>query len=154
MKNKILLTSLVLLLILALMPVYSAQADKGKLLYLDDHQVVPEGSGDPNMFGEATIEVNAGRGRICYWLRVFIYPAGGEWPPTSAGIYNAPAGQNGPLVVDLNPDWGPLGEPIVTGCVMIDKDLAHSIQRRPTQYYLLLTDISYPDGAARAQLVK
>lgn len=154
MKQKILSIAIVLVLMLALMPVSSAEARNSKLLYLDDHQVVPEGSGDPNMFGQATIDVNAGKGTVCYWLRVFIYPAGDNWPPTSSGIYHAPAGQNGPLVVDLNPDWGPRSDETVSGCVSIDKGLAHELQRRPTEYYLLLTDNDYPEGAARAQLVK
>jgi len=97
---------------------------------------------------------NAGHAQICYWIRVFIYLSGSEWPPTSAGIYHAPLGENGPLVVDLNPDWGPLGDDNVNGCVNIENSLAHDIQRHPAQYYLLLTDESYPDGAARAQLAK
>lgn len=154
MKHKNLLIGVCLVLILALAPIINVEARKSKLLYLHHHEVVPSGTGDPNMFGEATIDVNAGHAQICYWMRVFIYAGFDEWPPTSAGIYNAPAGQNGPLVVDLNPDWGPLGEPTVSGCVNIDKDLAHDIQRRPSQYYLLLTDQSYPAGAARAQLVQ
>ena len=124
-------------------------------MYLDQHKVVPSGTGDPNMFGEATIDVNAGHARVCYWMRVFIYAAGADdWSPTSAGIYNAPAGENRPLVIDLNPDWSPLGHPTVEGCITIDKALAHDIQRRPEQCYLLLTDQEYPNGAARAQLVK
>lgn len=152
MKRKLLWIPVVLVLILALLPVSEAQAFRSKLLYLDDHQVVPAGSGDPNMFGEATIEVNAGRGRLCYWMRVFIYPAGDNWPPTSAGIYNAPVRQNGPRVVDLDPSWGSRSDNEVSGCIAIDKDLAHAIQRRPGQYYLLLTDVDYPEGATRAQL--
>jgi hypothetical protein len=152
MKNKIRLIFMALVMVLALMPVDSAQAYKSKKLHLDDHQVV--GGGDPNMFGEATIDVNAGRGQVCYWLRVFIYPGSGDWPPTSTAIYKAPPGQNGPLVVDLNPPWGPKSQDTISGCVSIDKQLAHDISRRPREYYLQLADESYPDGAARAQLIR
>ena len=154
MQRKNVLFSVCLMLILSLVPLFNVQAGKSKLLYLDWHQVVPSGSGDPNAYGEATINVNAGQGQLCYDMRVLIYFITSEWPPTSAGIYRAPAGENGPLVVDLDPAWGPLGDPTVSSCLNIDKTLAHDIQKHPTQYYVLVTDLSYPDGAVRAQLAK
>lgn len=105
------------------------------------------------MVGEASIDVNAGRGQLCYWMRVFVYPYD-EWPPTGATIRQAPAGSKGPVRVDLTPQFGPLGDTTVSDCVSISKDLAHSIQKNPSQYYLLLTTEDYPDGAARAQFSK
>jgi len=154
MQRKNMYLSICLVLILSLVPLLSVQAGRSKQIYLDWHNVVPAGSGDPNAYGEATINVNAGRGQLCYDMRVLIYYITSEWPPTSTGIYKAPAGQNGPLVVNLNPAWGPLGDPTVTGCININKTLAHDIQKHPTQYYVLVTDSSYPDGAVRGQLVK
>ena len=154
MQRKNVLFSVCLVLILSLVPLLSVQAGKSKLVYLDWHQVVPSGSGDPNAYGEATINVNAGQGQLCYDMRVLIYFITSEWPPTSTGIYRAPAGENGPLVVDLDPAWGPLGDSTVSGCLNIDKTLARDIQKHPTQYYVLVTDSSYPDGAVRGQLVK
>jgi hypothetical protein len=154
MRYKHLLVGICLVLILALVPVMNARAGRQQILYLDWHQVVPSGSGDPNMFGDATINANAGRGELCYTMRVYIYYGTSDWPPTSAGIYKAPYGSNGPLVIDLQPDWGPLSQPSVSGCLNIDKALAHDIQRRPARYYLLVADSSYPEGAARAQLTK
>jgi len=154
MQRKNVLFSVCLVLILLLVPLFNVQAGKSKLIYLDWHQVVPSGSGDPNAYGEATLNVNAGRGQFCYDMRVLIYFITSEWPPTSAGIYRAPFGENGPLVIDINPAWGPLGDPTVSGCLNIDKTLAHDIQKHPTQYYILVTDTSYPNGAVRAQLVK
>ena len=154
MKRKQILIGLAIVLILALLPLLSAEAGRSRKLYLRWREVVPEGTGDPNMFGEATLDVNAGQAQFCYNLRVFIYYGTSEWPPTASAIHKAPFGENGPLVVDLNPPWGPLGQSTVSDCVSIDKDLAHDIQRNPEQYYLLISDSSYPEGAARAQLTK
>ena len=150
MKHKNLLIVMGFVLILALISTLNVRAAGPKTLYLDWRQVVPAGSGDPNMFGEASIDVNAGQARLCYNLRVFLYP-GTDWPPTGASIHNAPFGSNGPLVVDLQPSF-PSERSI--GCVAIDSSLAHDIQRNPAQYYLLITDASHPEGAARAQLTK
>ncbi|HEU0295351.1 MAG TPA: CHRD domain-containing protein [Anaerolineales bacterium] len=137
-------------LILVLLSAIIVQAGSPKTLYLDWRQVVPAGSGDPNMFGEATVDANAGQARLCYTLRVFLYP-GTDWPPTGASIHNAPFGSNGPLVVDLQPSFP---SERASGCVTINSALAHDIQRNPAQYYLLVTDSSHPEGAARAQLTK
>jgi hypothetical protein len=150
MKHKKLFFCVGFVLILALISVIGVQAASLKTLYLDWRQVVPAGSGDPNMFGEATVDVNAGQARVCYNLRVFLYP-GTDWPPTGASIHKAPFGSNGPLVVDLQPSF-PSERSV--GCVAIDSALAHDIQRNPTQYYILVTDSSHPEGAARAQLTK
>lgn len=153
LKYKNLLVTICLVLILALVPVLNAQAGASqKTLYIDWHNVVPSGSGDPNMLGDGTITVNAGKAQICYDLRIFIYFGTSDWPPTSIGIYNAPVGENGPLVADLNPVWGSLGTPNISGCVNVSSTLAHNIQKHPADYYVLVTDSSYPDGAARAQL--
>lgn len=153
MKYKNLLISISLVLALALVPVLGAQAGSShKILYIDSYYVVPSGSGDPNVSGDGYISINAGQSQICYDLRIFIYSDPSQWPPTSLGIYNAPFGMNGPLVADLNPAWGPYGDSNISGCVNISSTLAHNIQRRPTDYYLLVTDTSHPDGAARAQL--
>jgi len=150
MKHKNLLVWVGFVLILALVAVIGVQAASPKTLYLDWRQVVPAGSGDPNMFGEATVDANAGQARLCYTLRVFLYP-GTDWPPTGASIHNAPSGSNGPLVVDLQPSFP---SERASGCVAINSALAHDIQRNPAQYYLLVTDSSHPEGAARAQLTK
>jgi hypothetical protein len=153
MKQKKLLLGLVLVLMLTLSSVVNIQAAASKTVYLNWQAVVPAGSGDPNMFGDGTISVSAGKAQICYNLRVFVYPGdGSNWPPTSTGIYQAPAGSNGPLVADLHPDFS--SGPDVSGCVSVSSTLSHSIQRNPSQYYILVSSINHPDGAVRAQLVK
>jgi hypothetical protein len=145
--------SLALLSLLLLIPVVSVEAGRAQDISLNWHEVVPAGSGNPNMYGDGTIDVNAGRGRLCYALRIFVFPYD-EWPPTGVTIREAPAGEKGPVVLDLNPQFGPLGQTHVSDCLSISKDLAHSIQKNPTQYYLLVTTEDYPDGAARDQFSK
>jgi hypothetical protein len=153
MKHKNLLLCLIAVFLLALISTVNVQAAASKTIYLDWHNVVPAGSGDPNMFGDGTVSVNAGKAQICYNLRVFVYPGdGSNWPPSSTGIYQAPAGSNGPRVVDLHPDFS--SGPSVNGCVGVNAALAHDMQRNPSRYYILVTSINHPDGAVRAQLVK
>jgi CHRD domain len=153
LKEKSLLLCLVLVFLLALISVVNVQAAASKTIYLDWHAVVPAGSGDPNMFGDGTVTVNAGQAQICYDLRVFVYPGdGSNWPPASTGIYQAATGSNGPLVVDLHPDFST--GPNASGCVGITSTLAHNIQKNPSGYYILVTSINHPEGAVRAQLVR
>ncbi|HSL43120.1 MAG TPA: CHRD domain-containing protein [Anaerolineales bacterium] len=152
-KEKSLLLCLGFAILLTLIPVVSIQAAPSKTIDLTSQAVVPAGSGDPNMFGDGTVTVSAGKAQICHNLRVFVYPGdGSNWPPASTGIYEAPAGSNGPLVADLHPDF--TFGPNASGCVSISSTLAHNIQRNPSRYYILVTSINHPDGAVRAQLVK
>jgi CHRD domain-containing protein len=140
-------------LLLALISANNARAAAAKTLYLTSQAVVPAGSGDPNMFGDGTVSVNAGKSQICYNLRVFVYPGdGSNWPPVSTGLHQGVAGSNGPLVVDLHPDFS--SGPNASGCVGVSSTLAHDIQRSPSRYYILVTSINHPEGGVRAQLVK
>ncbi|HKY54288.1 MAG TPA: CHRD domain-containing protein [Anaerolineales bacterium] len=153
LKHKYLVLRLGFVLMLALISAVNVQAAAPKTIYLDWHNVVPAGSGDPNMFGDGTVSVNAGKSQICYNLRVFVYPGdGSNWPPTSTGIYEGVAGSNGPLVVDLHPDFSTSAT--ASGCVGVSSTIAHNIQRNPSRYYILVTSINHPNGAVRAQLVK
>ena len=152
-KQTYLLLCLGFVLLLALILVINVQAAAPKTIYLTSQAVVPSGSGDPNMFGDGTISVNAGQSQICYNLRVFVYPGdGSNWPPVSTGIYQGVAGSNGPLVVDLHPDFS--AGPNAGGCVGVSSTVAHNIQRDPSRYYILVTSINHPAGAVRTQLIK
>ena len=153
LKQRQLVLGLGLILMLVLVSVSNVQAAAAKTLYLTSQAVVPAGSGDPNMFGDGTVSINAGKAQICYNLRVFVYPGdGSNWPPVSTGIYQGVAGSNGPLVVELHPDFS--AGPTVSGCVGVSSTIAHDIQRNPSRYYLLVTSINHPNGGVRAQLVK
>jgi hypothetical protein len=152
MKRNRFLVGVALVLLLALIPLFTVQAGRTRKVYLDWREVVPEGSGNPNMFGEATVGASPGQGEFCYSLRVFIYAS--FEPPTGASIHEAPAGENGPLVIDLQPDFTSVSDTTASDCVPIGRALAHDIQKNPSDYYLLVTDVDHPDGGARAQLIK
>jgi len=152
MRNKLRVGLIGVTLVFAMLFVTTVQAGKPQSLYLYWREVVPYGSGDPNLSGSADLNLNPGKGELCYTLRVGIFAHLEQ--PTGATIHRASAGQNGDLVADLHPDFGPLGQPEASGCILLASSLAHDIQRSPTNYYLLVTDKDYPDGAARAQLMK
>ena len=152
MKNTLRIGLIGITVVLTLLVATGVQAGKSQFLYVDWRQVVPYGTGDPNMAGTVDLSLNPGQAELCYTLRIGIFASLEQ--PTGATIHRAPAGQNGDLAVDLNPDFGPLGQKAAIGCVQLTSSLAHDIQRNPTDYYILVTDMDYPDGAARAQLTK
>jgi len=120
-----------------------AQETTGKRFHvsLDGASEVP-GPGDPNGSGTATIRINVGQQQLCYTLKVSdIQPA------SAAHIHEAPAGQAGPVVVDLR-FTGTMGQ----RCVQIDRRLAQEIIRNPDDYYINVHNMEYPSGAVRGQL--
>ena len=150
MKRNLMTVSVLMIAVLVFVTASPALAGgKPFSMILDWRQVVPEGTGDPNAFGDVSLTVNGGQGELCYQLRAFVFVYGDDI--TGATINRAPAGENGPQVVDLQPVFD--GE-FADGCVNIDSSLAKDIQRNYSQYYLLVTDDSHPDGAARAQFAK
>lgn len=152
MKRRRVLLGIGIVLLLALIPLLSVEAGKSKKLYLDWRQVVPEGSGNPNMFGEATVDTNPGQAEFCYTLRVGLFA---ELEPASgAFIHKAPPGEKGPQVIDLQPGFTDVTDTTASDCIAIAKTLAHDIQKNPADYYLLVTDVDHPDGGARVQLTK
>ena len=101
------------------------------------------GPGDADGTGTASITVNPGLGRICYWLDV-----SGIEPAVAAHIHIAPAGVAGPVVV-------PLAAPTSgssSGCADVDRDLALAIIRDPAAYYVNVHNADHPAGALRGQL--
>jgi hypothetical protein len=52
-------------------------------------------------------------------------------------VIRAAAGSNGPLVVDLHPDFPPGSH--ASGCVAMNSTLAHNIQKDPARYSMLDT---------------
>lgn len=100
--------------------------------------------GDPNGRGEAYV-FSTGDGVVCYVLDVDKID-----PATAAHIHEAPAGENGPVVVALSPPTD--GQS--AGCVDTgDADLAADITlRESSNYYVNVHNNDYPGGAVRAQL--
>lgn len=149
MKRNLMTVSVLMIAVLIFVTASPALAGgKPFSMYLDWRQVAPSGSGDPNALGESSLTVNGGQGELCYHLRIFVFIFD---TVTGATIHQAPAGENGPQVVDLQPVFDGYN---ADGCVSISSSLAKDIQRNYSQYYLLVTDESHPDGAIRAQLHK
>ncbi len=100
--------------------------------------------GDPNGRGEAYV-FSTGEGVVCYVLEVDKIG-----PATAAHIHEAPAGENGPVVVVLSPPT----EGVSAGCVDTgDADLAADITlRESSEYYVNVHNDEFPGGAIRAQL--
>jgi hypothetical protein len=102
--------------------------------------------GDPDGAGTARITLNPGQGEVCFEIATT-----GIATPTRGHIHAAPAGRNGPIVVDFfngNTTPGPL-----SGCATgIDRALITDILRNPRDYYVNVHNADYPGGALRGQL--
>ena len=142
----------ILLLVCIMLVLASPATAAGKPLAvdLDWRNVVPAGSGDPNVFGDATVWVHAGQGRVCWEIAVIYYAS--AWPPTGAFIQQGPADQNGPVVIDLGAPIPPTNSYIAEGCTSASSSLLKDIQRNPSGYYLQIVNQTHPDGATRGQL--
>jgi hypothetical protein len=105
------------------------------------------GAGDPDGSGLATLTVNPGQSEVCYELSVedIMLPAIG------AHIHFGDAGENGPVVVPLNP---PDASGISGGCAAVSRGLALAIIQDPEAYYVNVHTDDFPNGAIRGQLSK
>ena len=108
------------------------------------------GVGDPDGSGTGSITVNVGQDRVCWEFTV------ANVAPVNRGhIHKAPAGSNGPIVVDFfNVAAGTQGP--LTGCTtaQLGKALLTDIIQNPSAYYLNLHNPDFPAGAIRGQLEK
>lgn len=100
--------------------------------------------GDPDGFGVARVVVRARDLSVCLNAR-----ARKVAPLTLAHIHNAPAGANGPVVVDFTPF---IDGTRVHGCVTVDPNLLQAIRSNPANYYVNLHTAEFPRGAVRGQL--
>jgi hypothetical protein len=121
----------------------SAQQDTGKRfsVALEGEQVTF--GGDLDGTGTASIRINAGRGEICYTLRVRNIETA-----TLAHIHEGQEGENGPVVVDFVPPASGSS----SGCVIVGRALAMEIIRDPSDYYVVVHNDEFPAGALRGQL--
>lgn len=100
--------------------------------------------GDPDGASTARVAVAADHLEICVNIR-----ARKVAPLTLAHIHNAPAGVNGPVVVD----WTHLIQGTsVRGCVPVEPNLLQAIRSSPANYYVNVHTAEFPTGALRGQL--
>ncbi len=63
-------------------------------------------------------------------------------------VHEGAAGENGGVVLGLDPPTGGSSE----GCVTAERDLLDRVERTPDDYYLNIRSAEHPDGAVRGQL--
>lgn len=104
------------------------------------------GPGDPNGKGSATLDVyNAGL--VCYTLKVQAIET-----PSAAHIHAAPAGEAGPVVVDLRLDLADRKGNRLSYCANADESVVAAIRATPADYYVNVHNEAFPGGAIRGQL--
>ena len=101
--------------------------------------------GDLDGTGSAKITVNLGQEEVCFELSV----AGITLPATGAHIHEGVAGENGPVVVPLEP---PDANGVSSGCEEVSRELALAIIQDPENYYVNVHTSDFPAGALRGQL--
>jgi hypothetical protein len=157
-KRKRLIAALFLAALVALAlagPAWAAKiggADQGgrpfSTVLSGEAEVTNEGvpnQGDLDGNGSATIAVNPGQGEVCYELSV----ADITLPAIGAHIHVGDAGENGPVVVPLEP---PDATGVSSGCAQVSRELALAIIQDPENYYVNVHTTDFQNGALRGQL--
>ena len=98
------------------------------------------GVGDPDGFGVATVLIDNQALTVSWSIMANAI----DFPLTGAHIHAAPAGTNGPVIVDFGGS--------LTGSQMYDADLASITPVNPSSFYVNLHNAMYPAGAIRGQL--
>jgi hypothetical protein len=102
--------------------------------------------GDPDGGGVAVVTLNQGQGEVCINMTLTNIAQ-----PTLAHIHAAPAGTNGPVVVNFT---SLISGFTVNGCVSADPALIKAIRQHPELYYVNAHNVDFPAGAVRGQLAK
>ena len=108
------------------------------------------GPGDPDGTAKGRVEIDVAAGEVCFKF---------SWEdiasPTMGHIHEAPAGDDGPVVVNLL-DGISLdtleSDDDVRGCVDADPALLAEIIADPSEYYLNLHNARFPGGAVHRPL--
>lgn len=93
--------------------------------------------------GSATVTLNQGLNEVCWEVST------SGLTPTASHIHRAPAGVNGPVVVNLSPSG-----PSWSGCREVDSDLIKEIRQHPEEFYINVHTAAIPSGEIRGQLSK
>ncbi len=102
-------------------------------------------AGDPDGFGTARVTVDVALHQVCYEINVGHIAL----PATGSHIHSAPAGKNGPIVVNFVPVDA---NGVTRGCTSVARELASAIVANPADYYANVHNPEYPGGAIRGQL--
>lgn len=97
-------------------------------------------AGDPDGFGTATMSID----NVANTISWSILALNIELPLAGAHIHAAPAGVNGPVIVNFS------GE--LSGSGLFDADLASITPANAADFYVNLHTASFPAGAIRGQL--
>jgi hypothetical protein len=151
MSKRIIVVFVVLGLVLAGLVAGSVAKEGAKrITSLSGQNEVP--AADPDGSGKATVRLKKGDGEVCFTI---------NWKnigsPTRAHIHDAPAGQNGDIVVAFFDATAALPSTIsqVRGCVGgVDETLMQDIKKNPQEFYVNVHNEEFPDGAIRGQLQK
>jgi hypothetical protein len=101
--------------------------------------------GDPDGKGDAAIEINAKKEKLCFVLTYRRIET-----PIAAHIHEGPKGVDGGIVVPLEEGAFPSGS---DGCIKdVKKSLLKDIIADPKGYYVNLHTDDFPGGAIRGQL--
>jgi hypothetical protein len=100
--------------------------------------------GDLDGIGLARVALDERNSLVCVHIRVRDIE-----PITLAHIHRAPAGQNGPVAVDVN---DLIDGKRVRGCVSVDAAIIERIKNNPANYYINIHSAEFKAGAVRGQL--
>ncbi len=103
------------------------------------------GPGDADGRGTATIRLNQGQGKVCFFLTA----SNITLPATGAHIHVGATTVAGAIVVALIP---PDATGVSFGCVSASRDLISTIRKNPSNYYVNIHTTDFPAGAIRGQL--
>jgi hypothetical protein len=101
--------------------------------------------GDLDGKGLAKITINFGQGTLCW----DIFVSRITLPASASHIHAAPAGVNGPIVVNFT---APDASGSSSGCTSVSRDLLKAIIEHPENYYVNVHNSDFPSGAMRGQL--
>jgi hypothetical protein len=136
MKRAWVILGVVLALVVSVSVVFADSGGVPRVTTLSGAEVVP--SGDPDGSGFASIRLNHGQATVCWQISFE-----GLDGATAAHIHQAPAGQNGGVVLPLSLD---------AGCTDADQGLIKAIIQNPENYYVQVHSAEFPGGAIRGQL--
>jgi hypothetical protein len=103
------------------------------------------GPGDADGRGSATIRLNQGQGKVCFFLTA----SNITLPAIGAHIHVGASTAFGAVVVTLTP---PDATGVSFGCVSASPDLIAAIRKNPSNYYVNIHTTDFTAGAIRGQL--